>query len=68
MTVMTIITVMPAVSQTPPVLSLREAGLMVVEHPESPDTTPTAGWKNCRHSTQLELNTGVVCTLQTHTE
>ena len=66
MTVMTIITVMPAVSQTPPVLSSREAR-MVVQHPESPDTTPMAGWKTCRHLTLLDGITGVVCTLQTQT-
>ena len=65
MTVMTLITVLPAVSQTPPVLSLREALMMVIQYPESPDTTTTAGWKTCRHSTQLELIMGVVCTLQT---
>ena len=66
MTVMTIITVLPAVSQTPPVLSSREAGLVImIQHPESPDTTTTAGWKTCRHSTPLDVITGVVCTLQT---
>ena len=73
MTVMTLITAKPAVSQTPPVLSSRGAwmvlvrGIGLIKHPESPDTTPTAGWKTCRHSTPLDFITGVVCTLQTHT-
>ena len=62
MAIMTIITGMPAVSQTPPALSSLEEDLTILQPPEWQDTTGMAGWRTYLHSSQLEMVTAVLCT------
>ena len=66
MTTMTIITGMPAALQTPPALSSREEGnCLVIQPPELQDTMRQAGRRTYLHSSQLDLVTAVLSTLQT---
>ena len=65
MAIMTIITVMPAVSQTPPALSSLEEGIGKVQPPKCQDTTRMAGWRTYLHSSQPDGVTAVLSTLQT---
>ena len=62
MAIMTIITGLPAVSQTPPALSSLEEDETGYK---LQDTTGMDGWRTYLHSSLLDMNTAVPCTLQT---
>ena len=68
MAIMTIITGVPAVSQTPPALSSLEENIMMEDlnqPPELQDMTRMAGWRTYLHFSQVDGITAVLSTLQT---
>ena len=69
MAIMTIITGVPAVSQTPPALSSLEGrtgvGVGVLQPTELQDTTFMDGRRTYLGSSLVDLITAVLCTLQT---
>ena len=66
MAIMNIIEGMPAISQTPPALSSREDTIQTphLQSPELQDTMTLAWWKTYLHSSQLDLNTVALSSLE----